>query len=105
MSTMTTAWVRVGSVGDVPALEGRRITIGGRRVAVFRLPDGWAAVDADCPHKGGPLQDGMVADSCVTCPLHGRRFDLRSGAQIGGEDTVAVHEVQERDGEVWVRLA
>jgi nitrite reductase (NADH) small subunit len=104
VSVVATAWVRVGTVDDVPTLEGRRITIAGRRVSVFRLPDGWAAIDADCPHKGGPLQDGIVADSCVTCPLHGRRFDLRSGAQIGGTDAVAVHEVQERDGEVWVRL-
>ena len=76
-------WIRIGATADVPLLEGRAVTVGDRRVAIFRLPDGWAAVDAACPHRGGPLQDGLVADSCVTCPLHGRRFDLRSGAQLG----------------------
>lgn len=96
---------RVGDVGDVPLLEGRRVTIAGRAVAVFRLPGGWAATDAACPHLGGPLQDGIVGDSCVTCPLHQRRFDLITGEQIGGEDRVAVHEVLELDGELWVRLA
>jgi nitrite reductase (NADH) small subunit len=99
------AWTRVGTVDDVPLLEGRSVAVGGRRIAVFRLPDGWAAIDAACPHRGGPLGDGLVADRCVTCPLHGRRFDLLSGARQGGDDAVAVHEVAERDGALWVRLA
>ncbi|MTD45260.1 nitrite reductase small subunit NirD [Conexibacter sp. W3-3-2] len=98
-------WTRIADVTDVPLLEGRSVELHGRRIAIFRLPDGWAATDAACPHRGGPLQDGIVADSCVTCPLHQRRFDLRSGAQVGGEDRVAMHEVQERDGGLWVRLA
>ena len=51
----------------------------GRGVAVFRCADGWAALDARCPHAGGPLADGIVADGCVTCPLHDWRFDLASG--------------------------
>lgn len=99
------AWTKVADAADVPLLEGRSTTVDGRRIAVFHLPDGWAAADAACPHHGGPLSDGIVADSCVTCPLHLRRFDLRTGAQIGGGDVVAVHEIEERGGELWVRLA
>lgn len=102
---MSALWTRITSPDDVPVLEGRSITVAGRRIAVYRLPDGWAATDAACPHAGGPLQDGIVADSCVTCPLHQRRFDLRTGVQIGGTDVVAVPEVEERDGALWVRLA
>lgn len=98
-------WTRVGAIDDVPLLEGRSVDVAGRRVAVFRLPSGWAATDAACPHRGGPLQDGLVTEDCVTCPLHNRRFDLRSGAHQGGTDAVAVHEAIERDGTVWVRLA
>jgi nitrite reductase (NADH) small subunit len=105
MSATIDTWVRVGDVDDVPLLEGRSATVDGRRIAVFRLADGWAAIDAACPHLGGPLADGLVADRCVTCPLHGRRFDLETGEQAGGDDAVAVHEVAERDGELWVRLA
>lgn len=100
-----TGWTQIACTEDVPLLEGRSVTVEGRRIAVFRLPAGWAAVDAACPHRGGPLQDGIVADACVTCPLHGRRFDLANGAQVGGPDAVAVHEVCERDGALWVRLA
>ncbi|MHB8657660.1 MAG: Rieske (2Fe-2S) protein [Solirubrobacteraceae bacterium] len=100
----TSPWTLVGHVADVPELEGRSVTIAGRRIAVFRLPDGWAAIDGDCPHRGGPLSDGIVAERCVTCPLHGRRFDLRSGAHAHGEDRVAVHEIRERRGKLYLRL-
>ena len=97
-------WVRVCGVEDVPLLEGRSTSVDGRRIAIFRLLDGLAAIDAHCPHAAGPLHDGIVADSCVTCPLHGRRFDLTSGQALNGPESVAVHEVEERDGEIWVRL-
>lgn len=91
------AWVPVGHVDDVPALEGRSVMVGARRIAVFRMPDGWAAIDHACPHKGGPLADGIVADTCVTCPLHGRRFDVFTGRQVGGDDAVATYAVREGD--------
>jgi nitrite reductase (NADH) small subunit len=100
-----TGYVRIGRVDDVPKLEGRSVTVDGRRIAVFRLADGWAAIDGACPHAGGPLSDGLVAERCVTCPLHGRRFDLHTGQQVNGTDSVDVHEVVERDGELWLRVA
>jgi nitrite reductase (NADH) small subunit len=99
------SWVAIGRAADVPLWEGRRVTVDGRRVAIFRTDEGLHAVSADCPHAGGPLQDGLVADGCVTCPLHGWRFDLRSGARIGGDDdSLAVHEVIERDGVLLLSL-
>jgi nitrite reductase (NADH) small subunit len=102
-----TGLVRIGRAEDIPPLEGRSAMVAGRRIAVFRLPDGFVALDGVCPHSGGPLSDGIVADSCVTCPLHGWRFDLRSGTPAGGGATAGVvaHEVVERDGELHVRLA
>jgi nitrite reductase (NADH) small subunit len=95
----------VGRVDDIPLLEGRSTSVDGRRIAVFRLLDGFRAVDALCPHAGGPLADGIVADSCVTCPLHGRRFDLSSGDALNGDEAVAVHDVRVDGDELWVRLA
>ena len=98
-------WMHIGTVDDIPYLEGRTIRIGDRRIAVFRLDGGFAATDAACPHAGGPLADGIVADACVTCPLHNRRFDLTTGAAVNGPESVAVHEVEVRGGELWLRLA
>ena len=98
-------FVRVGMGEDVPHLEGRAVTVGGRRIAVFRTEDGPRAIDAECPHMGGPLGDGLVAGGCVTCPLHGLRIDLVTGEAVaGGTGRVEVHEVIELDGELWVRV-
>lgn len=98
-------WVKVGRLQDLPLLEGRRTTIAGRKVAVFRLlDDELSVIDAVCPHKAGPLQDGLVADNCVTCPLHDRRIDLSTGQMIGFEERVAVHEVHRAGDDIWVRL-
>ena len=76
--------IRIGRADRRPDARGpQRRCVGGRRVAVFRTPDGFRAIDHACPHAGGPLADGIVADRCVTCPLHGWRFDLehRPGAE------------------------
>ena len=96
--------IRIGRASDVPLLEGRSVGILGRRIAVFRVVDGWRALDARCPHEGGPLADGIVADNCVTCPLHGWRFDLASGNAVNADARVGCYEVVERDGELWLRL-
>ena len=98
-------WTLVGRVDDVPMLEGRTTSVDGRRIAIFRLPDGLAAIDAHCPHAHGPLHDGIVADSCVTCPLHGRRFNVLTGLALNGDEAVAVHAVRVDGDELWVRLA
>ena len=95
----------IGSAADVPMLEGRSLTLDdGRRIAVFRTADGFHAVDGTCPHKGGPLADGLVADSCVTCPLHNWRFNLRTGREASGRPGLRTYPVEERDGRLWLEL-
>jgi len=99
-------WLAIGLAADVPLLEGRSVEVEGRRIAVFRLPDGWAAIDQACPHRGGPLGDGIVADGCVTCPLHNHRFSLISGERQDGEGPgVVTYEVRERGGRLELRRA
>lgn len=103
--TATVAEIRLCAAADVPPLEGRSVTVAGRRVAVFNTTDGFRALDAACPHKAGPLADGILSDSCVVCPLHGWRIDLTTGEVVGGgEGRVERYAVTERDGAVYLLL-
>lgn len=99
---------RLGPVDGIPPGEGRTFRVDGRGVAVFR-PRGrpLAATDAMCPHRGGPLADGLLGDGAVVCPLHARRFSLADGAcDIPGECAIAVHPVRvDDDGEIVVTLS
>ena len=103
-ASVVTGFVTVGRADDMPLLEGRTVASACAPRGVFRTPDGFHALAAACPHRGGPLADGLVADSCVTCPLHGWRFDLRTGAGMGDHPGVESFEVVERDGELWLRV-
>jgi hemoglobin len=96
--------IRVCDFDDVPAGEGRAVTVAGRRVALFRADDGWFALDGVCPHRGGPLSDGIVAERSVICPLHERRFDLISGQELSGGCGVAAHRVHVRGRDVYLDL-
>ena len=100
-----TAGTYACAVEDVPLGEGRAITLGDRRIAIFRATGGWYALDAACPHRGGPLADGIVCDGAVICPLHDRRFDLASGTGLNTEDLVVAHDVEVRGQRVFVTLA
>jgi nitrite reductase (NADH) small subunit len=91
-------------VDDVPLGEGRVVTLDGRRIAVFRAAAGWYALDAACPHMGGPLADGIVCDRAVICPLHDRRYDLETGEPLGAGDPVAAHTVDVRGEQVFVEV-
>jgi nitrite reductase (NADH) small subunit len=82
----------LGSAAQIPPGEGRNFEVAGRRLAIFRLRDGRVfATAAACPHRGGPLCDGLVGDGTVVCPLHEWRFDLATGATPNGTSPVTVY--------------
>jgi nitrite reductase (NADH) small subunit len=63
--------IALGPVGDIPVGQGRAYVVEGRQIAVFRLRDrSLRALDAVCPHRGGPLADGLTDADVVVCPLH-----------------------------------
>lgn len=102
-ATVSLEEVRVCAVDDVPLDEGRVVTVAGRPLALFHTAAGFFALDNTCPHMGGPLADGIVADETVACPLHDRRFRLDGGEAVGHDcGGVAAHPVAERDGEVLI---
>ena len=92
------------NIEDVPLGEGRVVTIDGRKIALFRAAGGWYALDAVCPHRGGPLADGIVCDRAVICPLHERRYDLSTGAALSAGEGVTAHTVDVRGDRVFVEV-
>jgi len=80
-AVMEATEVCLGDVESVPLGEGRAFCVNGLSVAVFRPRDGSLyAVQAECPHQGGPLAEGIVGGCSVICPLHSWKFDLATGA-------------------------
>lgn len=69
--------VRIASTGDIPEGEGKCFSVGDHRVAVFKIDGGFHAISDTCPHAGGPLSDGWLDGTEVTCPWHGWTFDVR----------------------------
>jgi nitrite reductase (NADH) small subunit len=98
--------IAVGPVDEIPVGEGRTYAVAGEQIAVFRLRDGTLrALGAVCPHRGGPLADGLVDERVVVCPLHGHTFDLCSGADVGGSDmSVRSYPVSAVEGAIRLNL-
>lgn len=72
-------WHRIGSITDIPPGTGREFTVGDRVVAIFNVAGRLHALDGICPHAGGPLGEGTLQGTIVTCPWHGWQFDVSTG--------------------------
>ena len=72
-------WIRVAAQDDIPSREGRAVRLGDRHLALFNLGDRFLATDNRCPHRSGPLCDGIVSGTTVVCPLHAWKVNLESG--------------------------
>jgi nitrite reductase (NADH) small subunit len=78
--TMKVEWLDIGTLDDIPRQGARTVSTPRGDIAVFRtLADEVYALDDHCPHKGGPLSQGIVHGHSVTCPLHNWVIDLASG--------------------------
>lgn len=88
----------LGPLSQVPLGEGRLFDVAGRRVAVFHLRSGGvAATSAICPHRNGPLADGIVGGGVLVCPLHQRKYDLETGACLSAEGEIEVYQAHVDD--------
>ena len=97
-------WIRITNIENIPLREGRAVDVGDREIAVFNLGDRFVACDNACPHRGGPLADGIVSGDTVVCPLHGYKVCLDTGNVLkpdvcvrveNGVVQVALEEVEE----------
>jgi len=71
--------VRLASRSDLPAGAGKIVATRGKVIALFNVGGSIRAVENTCPHRGGPLGEGVLNGTVVTCPWHGWNFDLGTG--------------------------
>jgi nitrite reductase [NAD(P)H], small subunit len=87
MNMQTKTWVEVGTLSDIPRQGARCVKNGEMTIAIFRtMDDRLFALEDKCPHKNGPLSNGIVHDGCVTCPLHNWVISLETGAAQGADE-------------------
>ncbi|WP_299424937.1 nitrite reductase small subunit NirD [uncultured Shimia sp.] len=97
-------WIDICSITDIPLRGARIVKTAVGCVAVFRTDDSEVFATSDrCPHKGGPLSEGIVHGKAVTCPLHNWVFSLETGeAQGADEGQIATFATQIEDGRVML---
>lgn len=88
----TRKWIQVARCEDIPLREGRSVKLGAQEIAIFNLGDRFLAVSNRCPHRNGPLSEGIVSGLTVVCPLHAWKVDLETGAVARPSETGACVE-------------
>lgn len=100
MNALTTNWVKIGLLSDIPLRGARCVKHGNITIAIFRTKDDQIfALEDKCPHKNGPLSQGIVHDGCVTCPLHNWVISLSTGEAQGADEGKTLSFPIKRDGD------
>ena len=100
-------WIAVGSLYDIPLLGSRIVRLPYTDIAIFRGEgDRLFAVEDKCPHKEGPLSQGIVHGSQVTCPLHSWVIDLATGEAVAPDvGCVKTYDVRLSGSDLYLRVA
>jgi nitrite reductase/ring-hydroxylating ferredoxin subunit len=98
--------IKVAAAMDVPPGKSVALEVGGRRIALFNANGAYYAIDDTCTHAGGPLSEGEVNGTEVTCPWHGACFDLASGEALGppADDAVRAYKVQVDGDDILIEV-
>lgn len=104
--TTSATWIAITPTENVPPREGRAVKVGDLEIAIFNINGRFLTIENACPHKGGPLCDGITSGTTVVCPLHGQRFDLETGAPVlaSQADCLATFPTRVDDGIILVDL-
>ncbi|HTK05351.1 MAG TPA: Rieske 2Fe-2S domain-containing protein [Candidatus Eisenbacteria bacterium] len=97
--------VRVASVKDLTEGQPFCADAGGKEIALIKLGQKYHAIENTCPHLGGPLCKGAVADGVITCPWHGSKFAIDTGAKVKGPAMAGVktYPVEVRGDDIYVK--
>ena len=84
---MDSNWIDIGDISDIPLRGARCVKTPMGKIAVFRTTEDQVfAIEDHCPHKGGPLSQGIVHGASVTCPLHNWVISLETGKALGADE-------------------
>lgn len=99
-------WIEIAALNDIPRLGARVVRTDTVEIAVFRTAgDEVFALKDECPHRKGPLSQGIVHNTTVTCPLHNWKIDLASGdAKAPDQGCTRSYPVKVKDGRVYLGL-
>lgn len=99
-------WIDIGELNDIPRQGARVVKTQSGCVAVFRtMDDDVFALEDRCPHKNGPLSEGIVHGNKVTCPLHNWVFDMNTGeAQGNDEGSVPTYPAKVENGRIMLDI-
>ena len=95
--------IRVAAVNEIPPGEGRQFETANEPIAVFNVGGEFHAIGGTCPHAGGPLGEGTLNGTCLTCPWHAWNYDVTTGKCLTVPTrSVPKYEVKVEAGEVIV---
>jgi nitrite reductase (NADH) small subunit len=99
-------WYEVGTIDDIPRRGARYVKAPQGKIGIFRtVDDRIFAIEDHCPHKGGPLSQGIVHGAAVTCPLHNWVISLETGKALGADDgAVKTIPVKVEGGRISIAL-
>jgi nitrite reductase/ring-hydroxylating ferredoxin subunit len=83
-------FTKVATTDELADQQAKLVEVEGQKIALFRVDGGFYALSDTCTHRRGPLSEGTVEGTEVTCPWHGAKFDIRAGAVLGPPATQAV---------------
>lgn len=72
-------FIKVAKASEIPPGRGKVVEAGGKTIAVFNCDGAFYAIENTCKHRGGPLGEGSLSGTSVTCPWHGWEYDVTSG--------------------------
>ena len=99
-------WIAITELSEIPRLGARKLRMEHHEIALFRTGnDEIFALKDRCPHRGGPLSQGIVHGQAVSCPLHNWKIDLQNGEVLGPDEGCVQHYgVKVEEGVVYLNL-
>ena len=97
---------RVATIDEIPIGQAKLVDVDGHEIAIFNLDGSYHAIDNTCTHVGGPLCEGELAGTEVSCPWHGAVFDVTSGQVLGppAPESVARYNVRVEGSDIEVEI-